>query len=227
MIIAQPLPGNLMSPASRLHLRRHDRSILWAKILGVYLTLLITAAVLIAATLRTTIGISEETVITAEEQAARKVDKLDSLKVQLVGLEAKIAADKAIGQHPDWSILLSILAQARGQAINLSLIDLSALNQASTSTLTKTSTASLSTPRPSRYSLRIGGIASDHPALTSFILRLESLGIFDRVALAENNVINSETPLTASSRPRVSFLIQTELDDSPKTTSKAPKEPKP
>ncbi len=207
--------SNLMSAATRTRLLKHDRRHLWMGCLGGYFALLGVGAVLTAITLRAEVTVAPATVITAEQQAAKKDEKLSSIKAQLAAMQVKAATDKAIGQHPDWSILLGILAQARGETIDMSMVSIA---PAVLPGGTKRTTA-----RPTRYALRIGGLAADHASLTSFILRIEKLSIFDKVVLSDNRMVTSTNGPQGSvsagttARTRVSFVIQAELDDAPAT----------
>lgn len=82
-----------------------------------------------------------------------------------------IAARQAVGVHPDWSVLLSSLAALRGETIVLDEVEIR--------------TESPTAGGARQATVRIGGIAPGAAEISGFVLKLEGLGVFDRVSQQE------------------------------------------
>jgi Tfp pilus assembly protein PilN len=82
-----------------------------------------------------------------------------------------IAARQAVGVHPDWSVLLSSLAALRGETIVLDEVEIR--------------TESPIAGGARQATVRIGGIAPGAAEISGFVLKLEGLGVFDRVSQQE------------------------------------------
>lgn len=108
---------------------------------------------------------------TAEKERA---DRLLSKASRELGL-ARLAV-----LRPDWSVLLRVLAERRGEGVALSLVELGE----DYSRPEKGAPAN-APPRLEGYTARLGGVALTQQAITGYVLELEGSGIFDDVRLKE------------------------------------------
>ena len=190
---------NLLSPAAQLNVRVLDRTRVWCVVLAGYLVALTIGASVAWSAGRVEAVLPAGLVLAAEEEASRIEHQVDSVYAQVRHQQAQLAAELAIGRHPDWSVLLSVIARLRGPFVDLSGIELHPMGdplQASKSA------------RPSRYVVEISGIAISHAELAAMVLRFEQIGVFERVVLAQNRV--AEAPGTG-----IEFIVHAEMDDSP------------
>lgn len=106
--------------------------------------------------------------------AARDAD-LARLRKDQAGTNRRLEAARAVAEHPDWSILLRLLAELRGPEVALDRVAL--------------------TPRPGKgagegpgrggATVALGGIALTPKAASEFVMRMESNGLFETVTLLE------------------------------------------
>lgn len=131
----------------------------------------------------------------AEAEAGEKMVK--ELRAEVSALSVKVGAARAIAEHPDWSILLGLIAGARGEDVVLETVDLSAAPVGAKSAPGK----------PAAFVLRLAGAARTHQAVTQFTLRMESTGLFEKVSLGDTRAVDREgTALVA-------FQVECSLTD--------------
>jgi Tfp pilus assembly protein PilN len=102
--------------------------------------------------------------------------ELKTSRAELAGARRLLDAAREVRDHPDWSILLGAMSRRKGDGVALASLDIAPADL-------KPSQAAVT--RPSRYALRIAGVARDHRAATAFSLMLESTGVFSRVSLTD------------------------------------------
>ena len=220
--------SNLMSQSSRQRVARTDQVRSWTYWLIRYGGLLLLAGVVCAASLHTPSSVPADQVELVELRAKESEQRQVALRAKLAEVRRLHDNARAIGEHPDWSLLLAIIQQARGSKIEIHSIELLPVagpakakeaNANATATNAPLQPAPPG-PRPARYSVRLGGLAGDHSELAAFVLRLEALPIFVRVGLVDNR---AEQPDAAQDDHRpmlVRYTIEGELDDAPKPATK-------
>lgn len=108
--------------------------------------------------------------------------RIKSARLQLAEQRAAISTTRraldaahAVGDHPDFSRLLTLLARTRGGSVTLERIDLAPAPGVSKSSDSITRA----------YVLTIDGVADSQRSVSAYVSMLESLGLFDSVKLAE------------------------------------------
>ncbi len=106
--------------------------------------------------------------------------------------QRELAANRAVGNQPDWSVLLALLAEALGPEAALREVELTQETVAPPAAPAQTGkgadkkAASQPPPEPVRYfSLRLGGIARSQVAVNGVVRRLEATGLFELIELLE------------------------------------------
>lgn len=190
---------NLLSPASQSRVHVFDRMRVWCVMLAGYMVMLAIGASIAWSAGRVKVAVPAHVVVAAEDEAKRLESEVDAVYAKVRHQRAQLAGELAIGRHPDWSILLSLIAKLRGPLVDLAGIELRPMGEQSQPNRAA---------RPSRYVVQISGIAVSHAELAAMLLRFEQIGVFERVVLAKNRVL--ETPGNG-----VEFTVLAELDDSP------------
>lgn len=173
-------------PASRrkaMHLRARLRR--WVLIVPCY------AALVVAGSLAyvTVMANDREDLGATLDKTGRHVEELTrtltSLRPQLVEVRTRLAVARIVGQQPDWSELMSLIGRAMDDEMVLSGASVEAnangddanngARQGQVNGSTRLSGTGLV--------LTLRGFAPSQPSVAQFILRLERLGLFDRVTL--------------------------------------------
>jgi Tfp pilus assembly protein PilN len=127
---------------------------------------------LIAACAGTQLSLGRDHAATAAELAStqKRISELNirvnELRRNITQLTTQRDTALAISDHPDWSILLSVLSQTSGEQIVLRDINL------------KPDPA-----KPMLLTLQLRGFTDSQPSVSQFVLRLQQLGLFDEVKL--------------------------------------------
>ena len=180
---------NLLPP-HRIAARRQRRAVRrWVLIDGAYLLLLAVAG---AAYAWSTLGGPDAS---DSHEAATDVTRLNTtlvgLKHQIASLDTQIRSIQEVTDRPDWSLLLAAVARTLGEDIVLNAIE---------------GTAATDAPidgSPQRWV--IGGVGLSQGAVTRFVLRIEQLGLFAHVRLAQT------APQGFGTRVGVGFQILCDL----------------
>lgn len=132
-----------------------------------------------------------------------------ALKPRLAQAFTTLAANRTIGNQPDWSGLLALSAGLLGEDAVLRTCRLEPLDRAS-----PTATGSAGTPRITSFRLRLEGLGRSQAAVLGYVRELEECGIFESVALIE-------TRGEAFGRGQaIAFNIECVLSDEPTDTSR-------
>jgi Tfp pilus assembly protein PilN len=146
------------------------------------------------------------------------------LSRQLGEAQATLNLSRAIGSEPDWSQLLSLLAQSLGQDVVLNSCQLepapasavragqavkAAAAGVGTGGVSAATAEASSACRPVRYRLRISGRGRSQAAVSEFVLRLEQTKLFDQVLPPKTN---RETFLR---KDAIAFWVECVLSETP------------
>lgn len=133
---------------------------------------------------------------------------------------AKLALDTArrASDRPDWSLLLTLIESERGSDIMLESVEISGGLQpddsaaggaggATSGAAPRAAAGANSAPKKKieRYDLRISGLAASPAAASSLVLRLERLGLFSKIQLAETR------PREIEGMTKTAFRLEAEL----------------
>ena len=128
--------------------------------------------------------------ITRTEERIRTSERtIADLKKELAANQWKLDSCLAVGKQPDWSILLAVLADCLGDEIVLKTCQLTPAGDSPT----KRPSASAKDPAAPRargdggFVFLLSGLGRSQTAVSQFVLRLESAGLFDRVTLIKTN----------------------------------------
>jgi len=118
--------------------------------------------------------------------------KRDEIQKKNTTLAQKVGAAKAVGEHPDWSLVLDTVSRLRAGDIALESAELSIQKQdvptkpgapaPGPATANHTQNAPKTKPQET-FVLRVAGYSSAPGGVLSFIQRLEGLNLFERVSL--------------------------------------------
>ena len=104
--------------------------------------------------------------------------QIAAVKNAAPALQAKIDANKAVGQQPDWSILLALLARNLGDDVVLKHCQLGRDRPGGGAS---GEVVDAEEKRP--FVLEVSGLGRTQTAVSAFVLRLEKAGLFDQVKL--------------------------------------------
>jgi Tfp pilus assembly protein PilN len=146
------------------------------------------------------------------EKTMRQIDELNNanaaLTAQMGEAHVKLSVARTIGDQPDWSLLLAIISSAVDDQIVLTSTKLDAATgvdaQPTSRPSTNDKTAALALPV--RMSFSLNGMARSQAAVSQFVLRLERLGLFERVDLARSN--RQSVGTTEANVFRIDCLLQ-------------------
>ena len=213
--------------ACRVRLRR------WAIAAGCYATLLATGYAACMTVLAA--GASDDT-SAALERATRQIGELTrsatDLRPQLTELQAKLAVARTIGDQPDWSLLLAILARAVNDDIFLTSARLEPAggDGAMSPSQAQQQQQQQQPSQPDRagpssvagrggannasagMTLSVQGQATSQSAVAQFVLRLEGLGLFEHVGMIQSNRVSKVGSAAAGDNTEtISFRIECRL----------------
>ncbi|MFN0011775.1 MAG: hypothetical protein ACKVS8_09055 [Phycisphaerales bacterium] len=114
----------------------------------------------------------------------------------------------AVSDHPDWSRLLALLSNVRGDDTLIESIEVSRKPVAA-EPKAKAPKPGATAPPPPRpvYLIRLAGMAGTPAEATSLVLRLEQAGLFDRVTLVETQ------PREFVGKAVAAFRVECEVGD--------------
>lgn len=171
-------------PTSVLAARARSRRLrLWSLSAGVYTTLAASGCLLAFS------GDDESVHIEGRlAETTAEIDALTSavskLKLDIASASRQIAAAKEVTAHPDWSTLLSVVADARPQGL---VLDDLAIDPLAPKAERSAKSAQPASTRPAGYTLTLRGLAKGPREVTAFVLNLEALQLFASVELRQSS----------------------------------------
>lgn len=213
---------NLLPPNRRRELRLHRRLHVWMVLGAAYGIATIGACITLAAG-EPVIDRHETTELTALTREA------DVLKEETSQHKKNIAAENRrkqgadlVKDHPDWSTLLELLAQTRGDEIVLESLDVKPVEGVSVAAMPTAPPASNDAKadakptgkpaHPVAYDVRLTGFAKTQTAVTDFADRLQKCNVFDLVKLERSSARAS------GGLPVIDYTILCHLGTSPAAT---------
>lgn len=166
---------------------RRRRTLNWIVGAGVYVTVVTIGAVATYAGS----GPSRAAAQRERQEIERNIEKgkseIAQLNKQLSDARHRLRTSVEVSKHPDWSILLKVLADLRDPSMLLDRVELSKVTTeaaAKPAPGKKTSSPVTST----RFVLKLSGLASNLESVPAFVLRLEKIGLFASVKLVESRI---------------------------------------
>lgn len=172
---------NLIPPARRRAKRQQLRLKRWTVICALYAGIVAGLCLLVCL-----LWPREHTNVRAQlagesvrvEQAQEDVRRLQA---QLAEVQQELAANQAVGQHPDWSVLLSLVGSSADAQLVLQRMQLRRMG-ADDGPLGRQRSASNGPPAEG-YNLTLQGAGVTQGAVSQFVLALERAKLFDQVRL--------------------------------------------
>jgi Tfp pilus assembly protein PilN len=213
MIATTCAQGVNLLPASRLAaIRRRSRIRLWILVVGVYVLALFGGwGVMRAHAVPAPKAAKDLDEVAGQIDSRRK--ELASLRKELGTVQRALEASRAVGQHPDWSVLLLLLADAGSGEVVLSRCDLQV----------RPAPQGSDALGAEGYVLSLAGMAPSQDVVFQYALSLETLGVFETVQLIGTRA--GEIPALGGAGPGlVSFEMSCVLSDAgvPASSSAAP-----
>lgn len=108
-----------------------------------------------------------------------------SLEARLARERTVLAANRAVGDQPNWALLLSLISAGSERQIVLQSCHVEPAPESGETATTRID-AKPSDREAVCYTVKLRAIAKDQAAVSAFALRLESSGLFTRVELVES-----------------------------------------
>ncbi len=177
-------------PASRRQARDQRRRIVhWVTICGIYSGLLLAAS---ACTYFVWGAASVDAAVVANvrSEISHANATKAALRAQSRDAQHAMQSIQEISEQPDWSILLAAIGDRCGKDVFLSACDLSGRAKAGPDALAPGATNSAgptdaTTVSAHNITLHLSGFGRSQEAISSFVLRLQELPIFERVKLLQ------------------------------------------
>ncbi len=126
------------------------------------------------------------------KEAEVAVVSLSAARADLASANSTLRATRAVADQPDWSALFALLGRSVGEDVVLRSVELRPETPAPSQPAAAPAAAAAKagskvakvTPAPALI-LNVGGLGRSQLAVTRFILRLESTGLFARVTLLD------------------------------------------
>jgi hypothetical protein len=180
---------NLIPAHYRQARQRRRRARAWFSVCGGY-AIVLAVAYLGAASALGDGGSAAGDLGKTQQQVEELTRASAMLKLQLRDALIKLNIARAVGDQPDWSLLLGLLAKLTDEKIVLRSCHLetaSESRQVATGTTGKPATQpTVPEPKDAVFNLTLVGFAKTQNDVTQFALRLEKLGLFDQVDLLQS-----------------------------------------
>jgi hypothetical protein len=210
------IPINLIPIERRVAAAKRRRIRLWSTIAGAY-----AGAVLIGCLVANAPLASHSPQVQADlERLAQRTERANTekarIEAQLTQQRRQLETARAVGEHPDWSILLDAIARAKAERASLDSVTLtSRLVEAKAAPAAPPSAdAASGTPAPkpkptptTNYTLRLTGFVVGPGEVFEFARAIEQLSVFDDVRVKDSR----SAPLGAMAATR--FEIEASVAD--------------
>lgn len=123
--------------------------------------------------------------LTLESAQADLLQLVSSLKEEVDHKLDALHAANEIGDEPDWSILLALIADRTGKKVVLTLVAIEPT--ASPATPSTKATNAQTQQQPPSISLVLSGIGTSAHQVSLYSVRLEELGLFERVVIEQSS----------------------------------------
>lgn len=206
--------ANLIPIARQTARRRRGRIRFWISACTVYALVLVAAGGALQSVLGSTDSVLESEVSALVTEISSTKREVAQVQPKLAEARLTLAASQAVGSQPNWSVLLSLLADTLRQTgatesdgeLVLSACELNRVPELPTVAPSGVSSAGAAASKPApgaaRYALRVAGVGKTQAVISQYVLGLEQTGLFERVTLVETR----RTPF--ASGEAVSFKLE-------------------
>lgn len=173
-------------PAHRLHERQRRRRLgRWGAAWAAYVVVLLGAYVCCCALYGGGSAHADELASTGAriQQSVRSIDEAHR---ELSAAKATLKANQAVGNPPDWSLLLGLLARSLSDEVVLRRCVLAPGWRAPASS-TPPPGSGRPADHPGLFLLAVTGYGRTQAAVSEFVLHLEQAGLFDQVKLVKTS----------------------------------------
>lgn len=180
--------GVNLIPASRLEASsRRTRVRMWAGVLLAATVVMTAGAITFRAFWSLESGPVQSEIAAAQATRQAADAKLIKVTGEIATLRRADLTARMVGEHPDWSVLLRAINQARGDGVSLESFDLSTAPPPAPPPVAPGETKPPPTPRAvERYTLKMKGIATDLNRVMAFVDKLEKLKVMESVAMKQS-----------------------------------------
>jgi hypothetical protein len=161
----------------------------WFAVGGAYVGML----VFICITCHITWGVDEDPLAAEINHVTDRIGTLGrsiaGLQEQSTASRRKLDASRGVGQQPDWSVMLKLVADGLGNEVVLKSCELNEIAIAQESVSSRSAEPKISLTSISEddkqiaFVLNIAGFGRSQTAVSQFVLRMERSGMFDNVRL--------------------------------------------
>jgi hypothetical protein len=177
---------NLIPMARQLRNARRARLIRWGVTSAAIIALLAGADGLLRLNVARSASIDATQCARLNNEIAEKTKAANQLRGEIQMIDRQVQASRVVTEHPDYSVLLSLLSQTAGTQVTL--------HQCAVDRPQHGEEIARNVPP----TLRVSGFGASQSAVTSFVLRLEATGVFDQVTLLRSNEQNDVGGATTS-----------------------------
>ena len=173
----------------REHKKRRARVRVWAAGCGVYAALLLAGYVVCLGAPGGDRGVLDGRLGETAERTENSNRQINALRPKLAQARLTLAGNRAVGDQPDWSVVLALLAKSLDDDLVLSRCQLRPATSRQTRAGTHTSAASAgqAASKPKQFVLEVSGLGHSQKAVSRFVLRLEQANLFNKVTLVKTN----------------------------------------
>lgn len=208
-------PINLI-PIEHVRQRRQRRiARRWAVGVGVYAFTVLAVCLLVNVPVSAGGSTTSTDLARLSEQLERAEKDKARLEKQVAQKRGSLAAAKAVGEHPDWSLLLESVARVRAGEVVLESFDLNTVKVEIKPPATRSGSASKPPAQPkfkTSYTVKIIGYATAPGSVFGYARRMEGLGVFEQVSVKDTRA----TPL--GSMPSTRFEIHASIPEPTEVT---------
>lgn len=199
---------NLLPTHRVQRLARRQHTLAWVVGASIYTAVVVLGA---AGTYAGT-GPSRAAAQKEREEIERSIEtgkgEIAQLNQRLADARHRLKTSVEVSKHPDWSILLKLLADLRDSRMVLDKVE---LNKVTIEAPGAKAAQAKKKPVPAsrqKFVLKLSGIAQSLDTVPPFVLRLEGIGLFSSVKLLESRTGELQ------GRPMAMFRIECALADS-------------
>ena len=184
---------NLVPSPRRFAAAARKRAHRWCWGVAIYAAVLLSAYIACSAA----ISVDGDDKTPMIEKATHQIEELNiaasTLRPQLDEAHTRLAVARTVGDQPDWSLLLAVVSSTVDDQIVLTTTKLEAAADSVPASKPPTrlpsgapADSNAMPPQPTMLRVTLQGMGRSPAAVTQFVLRLERLGLFERVDLARS-----------------------------------------
>lgn len=181
---------NLIPPHTLVLRRRRKRIRAWSAATGIYAAVLGGAYGALASGTADATGLDRRIAEIAQTTQAERAE-LEVMRQKASEAEREADAARMMGNHPDWSVLLGLLAKPLTAEMSLHTCEVARVEKTPAAAApspapplaapqTAATTPTAATPRTDAFKVTIAGLARTQAAVTDYVLELERLTAGDQ-----------------------------------------------